>query len=310
MRPRRRRRRPAASRGAHGPVVGPGRGRPRARPRRARHEGRGGRGAARAGRRCATTASTPRSCCWPSPPRRTAGSGTFAALERDAAFDACLIPEPTALRGRLRAGRRADVPRHRARPRRPRRDAARGPLRARPLRRRAPRAPGARARAQPRRRAPGDARARAALSGQRRAHRRRRVVELGARPRDGRGPPRRAARRRRSRTPAPRSRPRSTTASRRPSRSSGPAASSRPARPRPAHPWVRDRGRRGARRARRPARLTGVPYGADMRLFCARGIPTVMVGTPGLELAHAVDERVRDRRPRRAGEDHRAARCR
>ena len=29
-----------------------------------------------------------------------------------------------------------------------------------------------------------------------------------------------------------------------------------------------------------------------MRLFCARGIPTVMVGTPGLEFAHAVDERV------------------
>ena len=36
----------------------------------------------------------------------------------------------------------------------------------------------------------------------------------------------------------------------------------------------------------------GVPYGADMRLFCARGIPCVMVGTPGLELAHAVDESV------------------
>ena len=30
-----------------------------------------------------------------------------------------------------------------------------------------------------------------------------------------------------------------------------------------------------------------------MRLFCARGIPTVMVGTSGLELAHAVNERVR-----------------
>jgi len=30
-----------------------------------------------------------------------------------------------------------------------------------------------------------------------------------------------------------------------------------------------------------------------MRLFCARGIPTVMVGTSGLELTHAVDERVR-----------------
>ena len=36
----------------------------------------------------------------------------------------------------------------------------------------------------------------------------------------------------------------------------------------------------------------GVPYGADMRLFCARGIPCVMCGTPGLELAHAVDESV------------------
>jgi len=60
----------------------------------------------------------------------------------------------------------------------------------------------------------------------------------------------------------------------------------------PAHPWVRAvtaavRAERGA------ARLAGVPYGADMRLFCARGIPTVMVGTGGLELAHAVDERVR-----------------
>ena len=39
--------------------------------------------------------------------------------------------------------------------------------------------------------------------------------------------------------------------------------------------------------------MIGVPWGADMRLFCARGIPTVMVGTSGIELAHAVDERVR-----------------
>ena len=38
--------------------------------------------------------------------------------------------------------------------------------------------------------------------------------------------------------------------------------------------------------------LCGVPYGADMRLFTARGIPCVMVGTSGLDLAHAVDERV------------------
>jgi acetylornithine deacetylase len=61
----------------------------------------------------------------------------------------------------------------------------------------------------------------------------------------------------------------------------------------PEHPWVGAvaaavHAERGA-----PARLAGVPYGADMRLFCARGIPTVMVGTHGLELAHAVDERVR-----------------
>ena len=61
----------------------------------------------------------------------------------------------------------------------------------------------------------------------------------------------------------------------------------------PDDPWVTNvaaavQAERGA-----PARLTGVPYGADMRLYCARGIPAVMVGTPGLELAHAVDERVR-----------------
>jgi acetylornithine deacetylase len=29
-----------------------------------------------------------------------------------------------------------------------------------------------------------------------------------------------------------------------------------------------------------------------MRLWCARGIPCVMAGPPGIELAHAVDERV------------------
>ena len=42
----------------------------------------------------------------------------------------------------------------------------------------------------------------------------------------------------------------------------------------------------------RKARTVGVSYGADMRLFCERGIPCVMVGTPGLERAHAVDEHV------------------
>jgi acetylornithine deacetylase len=42
----------------------------------------------------------------------------------------------------------------------------------------------------------------------------------------------------------------------------------------------------------REARVAGVPWGADMRLWCAAGVPTVMVGTHGIELAHAVDERV------------------
>jgi acetylornithine deacetylase len=39
--------------------------------------------------------------------------------------------------------------------------------------------------------------------------------------------------------------------------------------------------------------LAGVPYGSDMRHFANRGIPAVMYGTPGIELAHAADERVR-----------------
>jgi acetylornithine deacetylase len=38
------------------------------------------------------------------------------------------------------------------------------------------------------------------------------------------------------------------------------------------------------------AELCGVSYGADMRHFCARGIPCVMLGPPGLERAHAADE--------------------
>jgi acetylornithine deacetylase len=57
-------------------------------------------------------------------------------------------------------------------------------------------------------------------------------------------------------------------------------------------PWVTTV--RGALRdelGREPA-LAGVPWGADMRLFTARGIPTVMIGTTGIELAHAVDESV------------------
>lgn len=38
------------------------------------------------------------------------------------------------------------------------------------------------------------------------------------------------------------------------------------------------------------AQTIGAPYGADMRLFTERGIPCVMAGTPGLERAHAANE--------------------
>jgi len=38
--------------------------------------------------------------------------------------------------------------------------------------------------------------------------------------------------------------------------------------------------------------FAGVPWGADMRLWTAKGIPTVMCGTNGIERAHAVDEYV------------------
>ena len=58
----------------------------------------------------------------------------------------------------------------------------------------------------------------------------------------------------------------------------------------PGHPWVElVRGALGAELGR-AAPVVGVPYGADMRLFTARGIPCVMAGTTGLQRAHAVDE--------------------
>jgi acetylornithine deacetylase len=63
-----------------------------------------------------------------------------------------------------------------------------------------------------------------------------------------------------------------------------------PAETPPDHPWVRVVA--GAITAERgaPARAVGVPWGADMRLFAARGIPCAMAGTTGIERAHAVDE--------------------
>jgi acetylornithine deacetylase len=58
----------------------------------------------------------------------------------------------------------------------------------------------------------------------------------------------------------------------------------------PDHPWVSAvTSAVAAERAGRPA-VVGVPWGADMRLFTARGIPCVMAGPSGIERAHAVDE--------------------
>jgi acetylornithine deacetylase len=60
----------------------------------------------------------------------------------------------------------------------------------------------------------------------------------------------------------------------------------------PEHPFVGAVRAAAAGELGAPPPLVGVPYGSDMRHFCARGIPCVMLGPSGLELAHAVDERV------------------
>ncbi|MEA2267700.1 MAG: acetylornithine deacetylase [Solirubrobacteraceae bacterium] len=59
------------------------------------------------------------------------------------------------------------------------------------------------------------------------------------------------------------------------------------------HPFARAVAEAVSAELGRAARVAGVPWGADMRLWCARGIPCVMAGPPGIERAHAVDERVR-----------------
>ena len=58
------------------------------------------------------------------------------------------------------------------------------------------------------------------------------------------------------------------------------------------HPWVQVVTEAARDELGRPVQVAGVPWGADMRQFTARGIPCTMVGTGGIELAHAVDERV------------------
>jgi acetylornithine deacetylase len=65
-------------------------------------------------------------------------------------------------------------------------------------------------------------------------------------------------------------------------------------------PWVRLVRDAASAELAAPPPLTGVGYGCgcgcgcgcDMRLFCARGIPCVLFGPSGIELAHAADERV------------------
>jgi acetylornithine deacetylase len=61
----------------------------------------------------------------------------------------------------------------------------------------------------------------------------------------------------------------------------------------PAHPFAALVRRALSAELQRDVAVAGVPWGADMRLWIARGIPTVMAGTPGIELSHAVDESVR-----------------
>ena len=56
------------------------------------------------------------------------------------------------------------------------------------------------------------------------------------------------------------------------------------------HPWAMRVAAAVSAERGRPARVAGVPWGADMRLFGARGIPCVMAGPSGIERAHAVDE--------------------
>jgi acetylornithine deacetylase len=65
-----------------------------------------------------------------------------------------------------------------------------------------------------------------------------------------------------------------------------------PAETSPEHPWVIGVAAAFADELGRPVRPAGVPWGADMRHFTARGIPCTMAGTGGIELAHAVDERL------------------
>jgi acetylornithine deacetylase len=59
-----------------------------------------------------------------------------------------------------------------------------------------------------------------------------------------------------------------------------------------AHPFVRLVRRAAADVTGAEPALRGVPYGADMRQFCERGVPCVMIGPGDPRVAHTVDEAV------------------
>jgi acetylornithine deacetylase len=58
------------------------------------------------------------------------------------------------------------------------------------------------------------------------------------------------------------------------------------------HPFIRAVAAAAAAELGSEPPLTGASYGSDMRLWAERGIPCAMLGPSGIERAHAVDERV------------------
>ena len=279
-------------------MVGRDRGRLCARPRVGRHEGRGGGRPARDGRGARRNRGEVVLHAVAS--EEDGGLGTFAALERDDRFDACLIPEPTGFdvvcaqagaltfSGEVR-GRGAHAAMR-----------LRGRVGDRRLRGRAHRPGRARAGGERRRGAPADARAGAALPAVGRPDRGRRVVQLGARPADLRGTARSArgrdARRGRRRPArragrAPRascgSAARALARARRRRTTRSPSSSAARRRPRPGREW----------------QLVGVSYGADMRLFCERGNPVRDVRHAGPGAGARGGRAGGRRRPGAAGSD-------
>jgi len=60
----------------------------------------------------------------------------------------------------------------------------------------------------------------------------------------------------------------------------------------PRHPFIQSVSAAAAAELGAEPALTGATYGSDMRLWAERGVPCAMFGTRGIERAHGVDERV------------------